>query len=228
MISVPERFNKNAPQVLRLGPPAETGSRLIEYMCRRIGIADLGQSRVLDFGCGCRFAETFVNSPQLPIGHYVGIDVDSEMIDWLNANIDDPRLQFHWWNARNPNYNPSGEPLSDASVLPVGNEIFDIACMFSVITHQLPDDAECLLRLLRSRVAGSGHLFFSATLEPIAEGYRELVPAQATAHSAYSEDCLRAIVERAGWRIVSIEPKSPRGPAGVVPIQDSILCVPAT
>jgi SAM-dependent methyltransferase len=196
-------------------------------MCRRIGIADLGQKRVLDLGCGCRFAEALTNL-LVPIGYYFGIDLDREIIDWLSAHITDPRFQFQWWSARNPNYNPLGRPLSDFATLPVDGETFDIACMFSVITHQLPDDAEYLLRMLRSCIVPTGYLFFSATPEPIAEGYRELVPDQPTAHSAYSADCMREIIKRGGWRIVSVEPKSPLGPNGtVIPIQDSILCVPA-
>jgi SAM-dependent methyltransferase len=224
---MPEKFNKNESGVRARGTPAYTGGMLIEYMCRRIGIADLGQRRVLDLGCGCRFAEALTNL-SLPIGYYFGIDLDREMIDWLSGHITDPRLRFQWWDARNPSYNPLGQPLSDFAALPVDGQTFDIACMFSVITHQLPDDAERLLRLLRLCILPTGHLFFSATLESIAEGYRELVPDHPTAHSAYSADHMLAIIDRAGWRIISVEPKLPSDSNGVtIPIQDSFLCVPA-
>lgn len=38
---VPPRLFRNAPNVLALGPPADIGLSLVDYMCRRIGIANL-------------------------------------------------------------------------------------------------------------------------------------------------------------------------------------------
>jgi SAM-dependent methyltransferase len=226
VLVIPERFNKNAEDVRKMASQAQTGAWLIEYMCRRIGIADLGASDVLDFGCGCRFADSFVNL-RVPVQSYLGVDVDREMIDWLNANAADPRLSFVWWNARNPTYNPAGVELDEYRSLPVGDRQFDVICMFSVITHQLPADAERILRLLRRCIRPEGHLFFSANLQEIEEGYREMTP-EPTGHSAYSLRLLREIVERSGWRIESIEPKGPpRSPQDGYPIQDSLLCVPA-
>jgi SAM-dependent methyltransferase len=224
MIEIPERFNKNAFSVRRLGSPAETGSWLIDYMCQRLGISDLGSCDVLDFGCGSRFAESFVNLG-LPIRSYVGIDVDREMIDWLEANIPDPHLSFFWWNAHNPVYNSTGVPISQMS-LPTGDRRFDVMCMFSVITHQLPGDTEAILRLLRQSIRPDGSLFFSVNLQDIESGYTEMRP-EPTDLSAYSLSLLSEIVRRTGWNIFSIEPKNPPRPAGgVYPILDSLLCTP--
>jgi SAM-dependent methyltransferase len=226
MLMIPERFNKNALNVRAMGTPAETGSWLIEYMCRRIGIPDLGRCDVLDFGCGCRFAEAIVTR-RLPVASYTGIDVDREMIDYLAANIADPRLRFVWWDARNPNYNPAGEPLDGYRSLPVGERDFDVICMFSVITHQLPQDAEAIFRLLRRHIRPLGHLFFSANIQDMEDGYREMIPDQPTGHSAYSLAALRELLAGTGWTVVSVEPKRPARAGGWFPIQDSLLCVPA-
>src|ERR1700757_2939763 len=57
---VPEKFNRNNPAVRAMGPPAETGLRLLEHMCQRIGISSLAGLDVLDFGCGSRFADAIV------------------------------------------------------------------------------------------------------------------------------------------------------------------------
>jgi hypothetical protein len=75
MLVIPARFNKNHPEVVARGAPADTGAWLIQYMCDRIGITDLGHCDVLDLGCGCRFADAIVNR-QLPMKSYVGVDVD--------------------------------------------------------------------------------------------------------------------------------------------------------
>lgn len=226
MLVVPERFNKNAQPVRDLAPSAESGAWLIEYMCKRIGIPDLSQSDVLDFGCGSRFAETFVNLG-IPVRSYLGIDVDREMIEYLNQNVDDARLSFVWWDSYNSLYNPNGCSLDQYDTLPVDEKKFDIICMFSVITHQIPKDTIIILRSLRRHIRPAGNLFFSATIEDLDEDYREIVAASPTAHSAYSLRLLRQLTEEAGWRIISVEPKlPPGGPLGRVPIQDSVLCVP--
>ncbi len=76
MLVVPERFNKNDAGVRALGSPAETGSRLLRYMCDRIGIAGLAESDILDFGCGCRFVNSIMNR-SIGVRSYTGIDVRS-------------------------------------------------------------------------------------------------------------------------------------------------------
>jgi SAM-dependent methyltransferase len=222
MLVIPDRFNKNATQVRAMGTPAETGARLIQYMCERIGIADLGDSDVLDFGCGCRFADSIINR-RIPIRTYTGIDVDREMIDFLVDNVEDARLRLIWWNANNPHYNSRGTSLNELTELPIGGLKFDIICMFSVITHQTPEDSKIIFRLLRRCIRPDGHLFFSADIREMDSDYKELVPDAAAAHSAYSLALLQRLTERTGWRILSIEGKNPRG---TIPIADSLLCVP--
>jgi 2-polyprenyl-3-methyl-5-hydroxy-6-metoxy-1,4-benzoquinol methylase len=221
VLIVPEKFNKNSPGVRARGTPAETGSWLIQYMCERLGVPNLAELDVLDFGCGCRFADAIVNK-QLSIRSYTGIDVHREMIEFLSQHVDDPRMRFYYWNTRNPHYNPAGDPLTPESVLPSDPQTFDLICMFSVITHQLPQDAEMLFRLLRRRVRVSGRMFFSANIQEMDVDYREMVPEKPAAFSAYSQCFLQQLVERAGWRILSCEGKDHHD----MPIQDSMLCAP--
>jgi hypothetical protein len=54
---VPEKFNRNNPAVRAMGSPADTGLRLREHMCDRIGISSLAGLEMLDLGCGSRFAD---------------------------------------------------------------------------------------------------------------------------------------------------------------------------
>jgi SAM-dependent methyltransferase len=201
-------------------------------MCERLGVPDLGKLDVLDFGCGCRFAEAIVNNA-LPVASYTGIDVDSAMIHYLREHVTDPRLTFHHWDAANPSYNPQGFPLDASIDLPGARRAYDVICMFSVITHQLPSDALTLFRTFRRYVHPHGRMFFSATLEDMADDYRELQP-QPTASSAYSWRFLRRLLDRSGWRVLSLVGRGPDGQGPndrhgrEMPIQDSVLCAPAS
>lgn len=221
-LTVPERFNKNALNVRALGTPARTGKWLIEYMCQRLGAPNLGNFDVLDLGCGYRFAEAIINTP-LAVKSYTGIDLDQEMIEFLTQHVVDSRLRFYHWNAHNPSYNPSGVALNSNIGLPSDPHTFDVICMFSVITHQLPTDALMLFRILRGRIRPRGRMFFSVNLQEMSEGYREMIPDNPTGFSAYSYDFIRLLLKSADWLILSQEGKEPGG----VPIQDSILCAPA-
>jgi SAM-dependent methyltransferase len=143
------------------------------------------------------------------------------MIDFLSAHAVDPRLSFFRIDARNLTYSPVAAPMTPEIVLPIGDRMFDVICMFSVITHQLPDDARSLFIILRRYIRDSGRLFFSATLEIGDFKYQENFPDKPTAHSVYTREFLTEILVATGWRVVSIEAKEPRG----LPIQDSLLCV---
>ncbi len=222
MFVVPEKFNRNNPTVRAMGPPAETGLRLLEYMCQRIGISSLAGLEMLDLGCGCRFADAIINR-NVPLKSYVGIDVYKEMIDFLAEHAKDPRLEFFHINARNPAYNKGGVPLSVDTVLPIHDRKFDIVCMYSVITHQLPNDAAVIFKLLRRHVRDDGWLFFSAAIDDGDFGYQERFPEKPTELSVYSVDLITQLIEPAGWRMLSFAPRVPGG----LPNQETILCAPA-
>jgi SAM-dependent methyltransferase len=205
-----------------MGSPADTGSRLLEYMRQRIGISSLAGLEMLDFGCGSRFADAIINR-NVPLKSYVGIDVYKEMIDFLAEHAKDPRLEFFHIDARNPAYNKDGVPLSADTVLPIAGRRFDILCMYSVITHQLPEDAAVIFTLLRRHVRDNGHLFFSAAIEDGDFDYRERFPERPTELSIYSIGLITQLIEAAGWRMLSFAPRVQTG----LPNQETILCAPA-
>jgi SAM-dependent methyltransferase len=222
VLVVPPHLQRNSPEVLQMAPPADTGLWLIEYMCERIGIPSLAGRDVLDVGCGVRFAEAIVNR-DIALGSYVGIELDREIVDFLDANVRDPRLSFARFDVWHDLYNRGGVALRPDLSLPIADRSFDVICMFSVITHQIPADCRSLLSILRRYIRATGRLFFSATVESGDFGYREQVPEVPTAHSVYTAQLLSEIVAASGWRIISVAGLHPRG----LPIQDSFLCAPA-
>jgi SAM-dependent methyltransferase len=166
----------NIPTHLRRGhlklreiESVESGVELISWMCGALGLEDLGSSSVLDMGCGCKFTQAILDR-NLPVGRYVGADVYAEMIEFLQLNVDDPRFSFHHLNTHNEMYNPLGKPLSANTQLSVGEEKFDIICLFSVFTHLAPHDYVTMLKMLRQYIKPDGRLFFSLFIHEITEG----------------------------------------------------------
>jgi SAM-dependent methyltransferase len=200
-------FDFNAPNVSKY-PPEVTGQFLLKSLCRRLGWPSLTGKRLLDLGCGARFARTIVNLG-IDIELYAGVDTNEQAISWLRSNVHDARLRFERLNMRNPLYNPEGAGRVDAAALArIGLTGFDAACMFSVITHQAPDDAAKIFSMLHPCVCEGGSLYFTAFIDETVDGYIERDPANTCLLSTYNPDSLIEIVERSGWVVRNAFPTS--------------------
>ena len=222
-ITVPNRFNRNAADVQRQGRPADTGRSLLDYLAQRLGRADLSGLDVLDFGCGSRFAEAIILH-DVPLASYVGVDVWKEMVEWLSehASAADERLAFFHLNAKNNCYNPQGTSVGSDTTLPFENRLFDAICLFSVITHQNPTEAEGIFALLRQYVKADGRLLFTATIEGDVETFQEKLPDQPGVHCLYSYDTIQSLLEKTRWTVLTFRPRLDQN----LPLQDSFLCAP--
>lgn len=141
----------------------ESGVFAVDLLGRVLGRPDLSGVEVFDVGCGTKIVKTLLDH-RLPIGHYVGIDAYAPVIDFLQANVADPRFEFHHFDARNDLYNPTGTPLAGFDRLPAALGGFDLICLFSVFTHLAPADYVAMLRLTRQHVKASGRIVFSIFL----------------------------------------------------------------
>ena len=218
---VPPELNQNAPGVQAMGTPAETGQRLLDHVARRFGHESLESLDILDFGCGTRFADAIVNL-QIPVGSYVGIDTQPHVVQFLSENTRDSKLTFHHFDAYNALYNRNGFVMADDTPLPVGDSRFDIICMFSVITHQVPEDSERIFKILRRYVKPTGGLFFTADVRDDFDAYTEEYPEIPTQLSAYPLELLARILRLGGWHVRSLQPRTVDG----LPMMESFLCVP--
>jgi SAM-dependent methyltransferase len=135
-----------------------------QLLAETLGRDDLDGVSVLDVGCGTKVVKTLLDH-QWPVGRYVGVDVSADVISWLDENVTDPRFEFHHFEARNDLYNPTGPRLAEFDRLPVGDEPFDLICLFSVFTHLGPDDYRAMLRLTRRHVQPDGRLLFSVFID---------------------------------------------------------------
>jgi SAM-dependent methyltransferase len=138
-------------------------------MCAHLGLDDLGDSEVLDFGCGVKFTQALINQ-HIPIKRYVGIDVEPEMIAFLQQHVTDPRFEYHHIDAHSELYNPGGMLLSETTLLPIDGLTFDVICLFSVFTHLAPHDYRTILRLLRRFAKPNGRLFFTLYINERTDG----------------------------------------------------------
>jgi len=219
----------------------------IEHMCQELGLEDLGETEVLDFGCGFSFTQALINR-SLPIRRYVGVDVSEAIIEFLQRNVDDPRFEYQRINAHNEMYNPNGEPLSEL-VLPIGQRKFDLICLFSVFTHLAPHDFETMLRLLRAYVKPDGRLFFSVYIDELTEEghglmdkvalaagdshvgnietFQDLNPEKPLDWAMYSERYARELIEATGWRALRLSPPATDPSSGRIFIQHHFVCAPS-
>jgi SAM-dependent methyltransferase len=172
----------------------ESAAWLIDHMCEHVGLADLGDTEVLDFGCGVKFTQALINR-SLPIKRYVGVDIDSEMIRFLDDHVADPRFEHHYVDVQNDLYNPNGEPLSKTTRLPIEGQAFDLICLFSVFTHLAPHDYRALLELLRRFAKPDGKLFFSLFIDQQTDGGHGLIDQWKEAVSRMPRDELARLLE---------------------------------
>lgn len=200
-------FQFNAPEVAAF--PAEvSGAFLLKAMARRLGWTGLSGKRILDFGCGVRFARTILNL-DFDVDLYCGVDVNADSIAWLQSNVDDPRMRFRLIGVRNAMYNPAGEMRADAGLVRELSACdFDCACMFSVITHQNPEETVETLTMLHDILKPRKQLYFTAFVDPAFDFYGD-ASASPGLMSTYHPRGLARLARDAGWRIEAVYAKAP-------------------
>jgi SAM-dependent methyltransferase len=216
-IIVTQKFNRNSQKVSSLMAPEDSGAWLLERMRQQIGLKTLAASRLLDFGCGVRFTQAILNR-RIPIRSYTGVDCFAEMIDFLRSTVRDSRFSYVLLDVHHPLYNPRGRPLSNETELPLPLQAFDVVSLFSVITHQSPDDAAFIFTLLRRHTAAEGRLLFTCFLDAGIAEFEDRSPDRNGGMCFYNPDFLARVVEGSGWRIVQRAPSE--GPL----IGDSFVC----
>jgi hypothetical protein len=203
-------FNLNPPNITRY-PVEVTGYRLLQRIWWRIGWPSLEGRRLLDYGCGVRFART-IHNLGLPIARYVGVDVNREIVDWMQQHFPADRFAFFHVDVRNELYNADGTPdLPPHTLSDLGVPMCHAACMHSVITHQNPHEARVTFAMLRPVVVDAGRLHFTAFVDDAVDGFVERDRERPGELPTYHPDSLIELVERGGWRVDRIYPKDPWG-----------------
>lgn len=122
------------------------------------GLARL-DSRILDIGSGCgRYASTLRDFEYYGTrftGHYTGIDVDREMVEWCRAHFPDDRFTFELSGAYSRVYNPGGDPAKPPRY-DIDDASQDFVFSNSLLTHLLePELGEHLAEMYRVLAPGA-------------------------------------------------------------------------
>ena len=197
----------------------------IEHLCASVGVPDLGDVDLLDIGCGVKFTEAILTH-QLPLRRYVGVDVYRDMVEYLQGAVTDPRFTFAHIDAHNELYNASGKRLEEFERLPIGDELVNVVCLFSVFTHLAPHDFQVMLRLARTHVRTGGALFFTLFLHETTAGglglvdalvrrgvvlpdppppFADLEPAEPLKWAVYSRPHALELLDATGWQVVRVD-----------------------
>ncbi|SFL03144.1 class I SAM-dependent methyltransferase [Methylorubrum salsuginis] len=192
-------FQFNSPKVA-VYPTEVTGHYILRKMAHRLGWSSLAGKRVLDFGCGVRSVRTIVNLG-LPIGRYVGVDVNKASIAWLSEHVEDKRFGFLHINDANTMYNPKGTAGDGHDALEtLTDERFDVVLAYSVMTHQQPDGFERIASVLRRVQAHGGAFYFTGLLSDEPQDFAEQA-ANPGGFCVYNRVYLRSLLDKAGWRV---------------------------
>jgi SAM-dependent methyltransferase len=224
MLSVPSKLRRGGKKSDEW-EYIDGGRDLLNYMSKALGLKDLGDSRVLDMGCGTKFTQAILNY-NIPVGEYIGVDVYGEMIDFLRSSTDDPRFSFHHVDTHNDMYNPHGEKLSENTAITIDEHSCDVICLFSVFTHLAPADYTNMLKLMRrfasddaklmytlylDEVTNNGHgLIEQIALEagkpyqPSGEPFRDAFPGKPLQWALYTRDYALELIQGSGWKVAEI------------------------
>jgi cyclopropane fatty-acyl-phospholipid synthase-like methyltransferase len=153
-------------QLKRIGPIFDretylaTGKRSVDHLVK---YADLRPAHsVLDIGCGFGRVAIQLLRVLSSDAAYFGVDVVKEEIAWCQENITPRNAKFIFAHvdARNAAYNPSGKLSADEVALPVpSGQKFDLAYLFSVFTHMLPQQVENYIKDIHRHLKPGGTLF---------------------------------------------------------------------
>jgi SAM-dependent methyltransferase len=199
-------FQFNSPTISTYAPEI-TGNYYLNLICRRFGWDSLAGKRLLDFGCGVRFARTIFNL-DLDIGLYAGVDVNAEVIAWLSEHVDDPRFRFDAIDMVNPMYSPNGAIPDRGALREMGLSGFDAACLCSVITHQPPQEAALIFAMLYDAVRPGGLMYFTAFVDKSIERWLDYEQANPCLYSCYHPDYICELASNAGWMVERSYPGS--------------------
>ena len=117
-------------------------------------------SRILDIGFGTgRLGQGIVDTLGT-VRNSTGIEVSRPHVEWCREQFKAHSfMQFIEVEMHNERYRPHGSTVR--APLPLPNSAFDIACLFSVFTHLLPNDIEFYLGELARVLEGEGRVIFT-------------------------------------------------------------------
>lgn len=136
------------------------------------------QSSLLDIGCGQGRLAIGLAAALPTLRLYCGVDVSRPSVNWCNLNIAafHPNFRFLHMDIQNERYNPNGLPFRPPVQLPLADQSFDVAFLYSVFTHMRSNDVASYLRDAGRVLRPGGRAFFTVYAEDDCEEEAENPP----------------------------------------------------
>jgi choline-sulfatase len=173
------------------GEPMAQARWLIDHVCGHAGLEDLGDTEMLDVGCGATFTEGLLDGA-LPVKKYVGCDVSAELIRYLGDQVTDARFEYFHLPM---SYDANCPPLKATNPLPIDGRTFDVITALSVFTHLEPSRYRDLLQLLRRFAKPDTVLLFSLHIDEVTESGYGLIDGVARALAEAESEYIERISE---------------------------------
>jgi SAM-dependent methyltransferase len=118
-------------------------------------------SRVLDVGCGVGKLAVAMTHFLDANGSYEGLDIVPDGIEWCRNNITSlhGNVRFTLADIYNKEYNPRGRVRPTEYRFPYDDDTFDVAALYSVFTHMLPDDVDWYIGEIARVLKPNGRIF---------------------------------------------------------------------
>jgi len=167
--------------------------------------------KIFDFGCGCgREARQLLLQKNEPRS-YVGLDVNSEMVNWCKKNLKHDGFSFHHHDVWNPTYAPNNSKTRIAPIKQLGSG-FTLIEANSVFTHLHADQTKYYLEQMQSMLAPLGMIrgtwfLFNKTCFPMMNEHQNTIfvdEFDTTSAVYYDWFYLVNLIRSMGYRMVKI------------------------
>ncbi len=130
---------------------------------REIGGLQSGE-KVLDIGCGSGRVALALMDYLSEEGHYTGVDIRPDEIDWLQSNYSTkrPNFSFEFINVENSFYSVlSDQKQASKFEFPFASNFYDMIFLTSVFTHMLPASVDHYLKEIVRMLKPGGRCLIS-------------------------------------------------------------------
>ena len=218
VLDVPPELRRGA----RKGDQAiyvDTGERLLEIICDRLGFEDLAGRDVLDMGCGTRITQALMQNPH-PIGSYTGVDINAELDSFSELPVGDRQFDviclFSVFTHLAPPDYAAMLRLLRPYARPEGR------LLFSLFVNETTPGGHGYMDTLQRALESRPELISDKALERSRQGppdFLDEVPGKPLLRAIYSRSHALELVEGTGWEVVTLNDPAPD-------IQHHMICRP--
>ncbi len=217
----------SAPKSAAAAPPRRRLARtMLDRFAGALDRADLADVELLVLGCDAATVDTLI-AQDLPIGRYVGVSHDAELVERLTEEVEDPRFEFHHIDIRTA----VADPALIADGLPIGDQTFDLVFAVSLFDHLDPAGYRALLGALERHARPSTRLAYTVLLDERTPGgrgaidayvdalgeqaasttdrFQDYLPEEPLRMALYERAYARELLETSGWVLVRSEDPAP-------------------